>query len=104
MCGIAGGVWDSPGRRVSLPVLNRMTDILRHRGPDGRGTYLREYDDGAGCALGHRRLAIIDLEGGQQPLANEDETVWVTFNGEIYNYRELACQLQQSGHVLKTCS
>lgn len=76
-----------------------MTGALAHRGPDGEGFHI----DGA-IGLGHRRLSIIDLEGGSQPLANEDGSVWVTFNGEIYNYRELRSQLEGAGHVFKTAS
>ena len=70
-----------------------MTDALAHRGPDGSGIYL----DGP-FAMGHRRLSIIDLDGGRQPLSNEDQTIWVTFNGEIYNYVELKHELDKSGH------
>jgi asparagine synthase (glutamine-hydrolysing) len=76
-----------------------MRDVLTHRGPDGAGVYY-----GPGVGLGHRRLSIIDLQGGSQPLANEDETVWVTFNGEIYNYRALAHSLGQRGHRFRTRS
>jgi asparagine synthase (glutamine-hydrolysing) len=76
-----------------------MRDLLAHRGPDGAGVYC-----GPGIALGHRRLSVIDLEGGSQPLANEDQTIWVTFNGEIYNYRTLARDLAQRGHHFRTRS
>ena len=76
-----------------------MTDALAHRGPDGSGIYL----DGP-FAMGHRRLSIIDLDGGRQPLSNEDQTIWVTFNGEIYNYVELKHELDKSGHRFKTDS
>ncbi|MFM7843265.1 MAG: asparagine synthetase B family protein, partial [Planctomycetota bacterium] len=81
-----------------------MTDAVRHRGPDGRGVYHRQWDDGGGVALGHRRLAIIDLEGGQQPLSNEDGTIWISFNGEIYNYEELRRDLIARGHQFRTHS
>ena len=81
-----------------------MTDVLRHRGPDGRGTYLKSFEGGLGVALGHRRLSIIDLGGGAQPQTNEDESVWITFNGEIYNYRELRADLQCRGHQFRTHS
>jgi len=101
MCGITGAVWTS-GQPVSREALDDMTDILRHRGPDGRGTYWQPCPDGSGVALGHRRLSIIDLATGGQPLANEDQTVWVTFNGEIYNYRELRAALVAAGHVFRT--
>ncbi len=76
-----------------------MAQVLVHRGPDGEGFH---FDDRIGLA--HRRLSIIDLEGGKQPLSNEDGTIWVTFNGEIYNYVELRDQLLQKGHTFKTSS
>ncbi|MBI3466160.1 MAG: asparagine synthase (glutamine-hydrolyzing), partial [Planctomycetes bacterium] len=104
MCGIAGGVWTSFGQPIEQDVLDRMTDVLRHRGPDGRGVYRKDHSDGSGVALGHRRLSIIDLAGGGQPLSNEDDTVWITFNGEIYNYRELRPDLEQKGHRFRTDS
>ena len=80
-------------------MLARLTAKLAHRGPDGEGLFT----DGP-AALGHRRLSIIDVEGGAQPLSNEDGTVWVTFNGEIYNDLELRPRLVGSGHVLRTGS
>lgn len=76
-----------------------MTRAVSHRGPDGEGFFQRE-----GIAFGHRRLAIIDLEAGKQPMGNEDGTVWVTYNGEIYNYRELRAELEAKGHVFATRS
>jgi asparagine synthase (glutamine-hydrolysing) len=92
MCGIAGILrWDD--HRPEHAEIQAMTRALAHRGPDGEGFYLRD-----GVALGHRRLAIIDLEGGRQPMGNETGSVWITFNGEIYNYRELRHQLVASGH------
>lgn len=99
MCGICGIVWDDAQRPSPSGLLQRMTDRLEHRGPDGSG-----YFEQPGVSLGHRRLSIIDLAGGTQPLANEDETVWVTFNGEIYNFHELTDLLQAKGHVFKTRS
>lgn len=98
MCGIAG-LWHPDPRIVDLAALRRMTRALIHRGPDEEG-YHRE----PGLGLGHRRLSIIDLSTGQQPLCNEDGTVWVTFNGEIFNYIELRENLQKRGHVFKTRS
>jgi asparagine synthase (glutamine-hydrolysing) len=90
MCGIAGIVSQS----ADLKVIGPMTAALSHRGPDGSGIW----SDGL-CSLGHRRLAIIDLSvRGKQPLCNEDKTVWIVFNGEIYNFQELRAQLEQSGH------
>ena len=98
MCGIAGVVRFGD-KRPSQDEVERMTRAIAHRGPDGDGVYLRD-----NVALGHRRLSIIDLAGGKQPMANEDETVWVTFNGEIYNYKQLASQLRDLGHKFRTNS
>ena len=98
MCGIAGLFHFDPDRSVDPGVLDRMTDVLAHRGPDGRGTYV----DG-GLGLGHRRLAIIDLsEDGAQPMSNEDGTVWVVLNGEIYNFAELRRELEGRGHRFRS--
>ena len=98
MCGIAGIVrWD--GRPVLEEEIRDMCSVMVHRGPDEEGIYL-----GDGVALGMRRLSIIDLAGGQQPVSNEDASVWIVFNGEIYNYRELRHELQQKGHVFRTSS
>jgi asparagine synthase (glutamine-hydrolysing) len=99
MCGIAGIVTT---RRLSggdSDLIGRMTRVLHHRGPDGEGLYLDEH-----AALGHRRLSIIDLDAGKQPMCNEDETVWVTFNGEIYNYLDIRKHLIAKGHTFKTDS
>ena len=90
MCGICG----IAGRRpVDRGVLARMTRALEHRGPDDEGFHVAEYDDGTSVGLGFRRLSIIDLETGNQPIANEDGSVQVVLNGEIYNYRELRAEL-----------
>src|SRR3954471_15943479 len=108
MCGIAGAVWTDRAAPIEQETLERMTDMLAHRGPDGRGFYtntvrLPAFENGAvHVALGHRRLSIIDREGGQQPMTNEDETVWIVFNGEIYNFRELRRRLEGSGHTFRT--
>ncbi|HWB74352.1 MAG TPA: asparagine synthase (glutamine-hydrolyzing) [Nannocystaceae bacterium] len=88
MCGIAGIVGDN-----DRALLDRMTDTLAHRGPDGRGVYV-----GEGWAFGHRRLAVIDLGGGAQPMHAHDGALTITFNGEIYNYVELREQLRRLGH------
>lgn len=97
MCGIAG-MLRFDGREVESAVLDHMTDVLSHRGPDARGTYL----DGA-LGLGHRRLSIIDLsDDGRQPMPNEDETVWVVLNGEIYNFAELRAELEAKGHRFRS--
>src|SRR5437868_5097730 len=90
MCGIAGIVSQS----ADIQPIGPMTEALSHRGPDGFGTW----SDGL-CSLGHRRLAIIDLsEKGKQPLSNESKTIWIVFNGEIYNFQDLRTELQGSGH------
>ena len=106
MCGIAGAAWTRDSERLSEADLQRMIAVLEHRGPDDSGVYFSPQDDSApaAAALGHRRLSIIDLEGGHQPLANEDETVWTIFNGEIYNYRELRPSLESQGHRFRTAS
>ncbi len=112
MCGIAGVLSATP--RALGATLGRMTDNLAHRGPDGQGFVALSPgrprpepaaavppDGEARAFLGHRRLAIIDLAGSAQPLRNEDGSVWVVFNGEIYNYRELAAELAAKGHTLR---
>ncbi|MEJ2706156.1 MAG: asparagine synthase (glutamine-hydrolyzing) [Anaerolineales bacterium] len=99
MCGICGAVAQEKGRRVDEAVLRKMCDLIRHRGPDDEGFYLDEH-----AGLGMRRLSIIDLVTGNQPVSNEDKTVWIVFNGEIYNFRELHAQLENRGHVFATKS
>ena len=79
-----------------------MTRVLRHRGPDDEGFYSREYEDGVAVGLGFRRLSIIDLESGNQPIGNEDGSVQVVLNGEIYNFPELRRELEASGHRFAT--
>lgn len=102
MCGIAGIAALSPvAVRVDEPAVRRMLPPLRHRGPDGSGVYL---DPRGKVGLGHTRLSIIDLEGGAQPLPNEDRSVWVSFNGEIFNYLELREILVKAGHRFHTRS
>jgi asparagine synthase (glutamine-hydrolysing) len=98
MCGIVG-MFNKNGRPVDPIVLEKMGDMIVHRGPDDAGVY---YEDNVG--LGFRRLSIIDLEGGHQPLSNEDGTVWISFNGEIYNYQELRRWLLDRGHQFRTHS
>jgi len=101
MCGIAGFV-DSP---VAVPLMaddatarvRQMCDVIRHRGPDDEGFRIEP-----GVALGMRRLSIIDVAGGHQPIANEDGTVWIVFNGEVYNFRELRAELEAQGHRFST--
>ena len=97
MCGIAGRV--DHGAPGNARLVSAMTDAISHRGPDDHGLLVR-----GGCALGHRRLSIVDLSGGHQPLCNEDGSVWVVFNGEIYNHASIRADLESKGHVFKTRS
>ena len=99
MCGISGIAYAGFLRPVDPDQLRGMANAIMHRGPDGEGMYCA-----AGVGLAHRRLSIIDLEGGKQPLGNEDGSVQVVFNGEIYNYRELREQLEGRGHCFSTQS
>ena len=94
MCGIVGFTGMRAGREA---ILKAMTDAIAHRGPDGEGSYF-----GSGVALGHRRLSIIDLAGGAQPMFNEDKNLAVVFNGEIYNFMELRAKLVEAGHTFST--
>src|SRR5689334_21124359 len=98
MCGIAGIVRND-GKPVDEQLLARMNDAIRHRGPDEDGFYLN-----GSVGLAMRRLAIIDLKCGQQPIHNEDRTSWIVFNGEIYNYLELREKLEKLGHTFYTNS
>lgn len=97
MCGIAGTFLFEPGARVDRRALSAMTDAIAHRGPDADGFHV----DGP-VGLGHRRLSIIDLQTGDQPLSNEDGTVWVVFNGEVYNFGEIRSDLERRGHTFRT--
>ncbi len=99
MCGIAGYLHFDKERRASANVVRKMTDIIAHRGPDGEGFYVHE-----NLALGHRRLSIIDLSTGQQPMYSADRKIVLIFNGEIYNYVELKEELTQLGHTFTTTS
>src|SRR5713101_1356267 len=98
MCGICG-VFDRSGHPVPQELVDKMSSTMRHRGPDGAGSYVL-----GNLGLGHRRLSIIDIEGGSQPLTNEDNSLYVIFNGEIYNFIELREELEKNGHVFKTRS
>src|SRR5262245_37346886 len=99
MCGIAG-MFDSVGRRdIDRALLAKMTGRIAHRGPDGQGFHVEP-----GVGLGHRRLSIIDLSGGKQPIYNEDGSVAITFNGEIYNFLGLRDELERAGHRFQTRS
>ena len=97
MCGICGAVWTDPNGALTAESLQAMMDRLVHRGPDDAGAYRDNH-----AALGFRRLSIIDLAGGHQPLSNEDGTVWTVFNGEIYNYPALRRRLEAKGHTLRS--
>ena len=96
MCGLAGIFHDDPECRDGMLLIRRMTNAIAHRGPDGEGFHLDN-----GISLGHRRLAIIDPAGGQQPMYNEDNSVGIVFNGEIYNFEELRTELAALGHVFR---
>src|SRR5215471_5625166 len=99
MSGIFGFLGSDSEQPASAAVLEEMARSILHRGPDGGGVHV----DGS-LGIGMRRLSIIDLDTGSQPLANEDGTVWVVFNGEIYNYRELRAELIARGHRFATNS
>ena len=118
MCGITGGVWTDERFAIDAERLERMTTAIAHRGPDATGQFRAPLEPQSatsaasssgppphrGVALGFRRLSIIDLAGGHQPLSNEDGTVWVAFNGEIYNYHDLRAELESSGHQFRSRS
>ncbi len=97
MCGICGFLYFDD-RPVDPDLLHRMSDVQKHRGPDESGIHV-----GRGLGFGHRRLSIIDLSTGRQPLSNEDGTIWITFNGEIYNFPDLNRDLA-SRHTFRTRS
>jgi asparagine synthase (glutamine-hydrolysing) len=99
MCGICGKLYFDSGQKVNAEQLDRMMSAISHRGPDGEGKFL------AGpVSLGHTRLAIIDLKTGDQPMTNENETIWLVYNGEIYNFHELREELIRKGHTLQSSS
>ncbi len=109
MCGIAGFADNAPTESIAgqtparleaeFTLVHRMCEVIRHRGPDDEGIHVEP-----GLGLGMRRLSIIDLAGGRQPIHNETGTVWIVFNGEIYNYRELRAELEAKGHAFYTSS
>lgn len=99
MCGIFGIVNIADGTQPERALLEQMGHVIFHRGPDDKGFYL-----GQGIGLGMRRLSIIDVSGGHQPIANEDETIWLVLNGEIYNFQELRKELETKGHRFRTRS
>jgi asparagine synthase (glutamine-hydrolysing) len=97
MCGIAGRLNFDETRPIDRERLTAMTSVVAHRGPDADGFFI-----GAGIGLGHRRLSIIDLSTGDQPVANEDRTIWTVYNGEIYNFAEIRTELESFGHHFRT--
>lgn len=97
MCGIAGIVSAAADDRIDASTIHRMCEAIVHRGPDDEGIFVKD-----GTGLGMRRLSIIDLSGGHQPVFNEDRSVWVVFNGEIYNFPELRADLEKRGHRFYT--
>ncbi|MHA1233441.1 MAG: asparagine synthetase B family protein [Candidatus Helarchaeota archaeon] len=99
MCGITGIFYLKRNKNVEFPILEKMVNILRHRGPDDTGFYINKY-----IGLGQSRLSIIDIKGGKQPISNEDNTLWLIYNGEIYNYIELREHLKKLGHKFSTKS
>src|SRR5687768_6963001 len=108
MCGITGGAWTGSGKPLTGVELNRMVAAITHRGPDDAGCHTEAArpaaEAGGGVALGFRRLSIIDLGGGHQPMADGTGRFHVVFNGEIYNYRELREELRGRGHTFRTSS
>lgn len=100
MCGIVGKVVFNEGQKVSKDTLTRMHEKITHRGPDDHGVYVNNIGN---VGFGHRRLSIIDLSpAGHNPMPNEDETVWIVFNGEIYNFQELRPELEKKGHQFRS--
>src|SRR5215472_8858543 len=99
MCGVCGICNTSSGAPVAPEVIERMASLISHRGPDDHGAYI----DGE-VGLGFRRLSIIDLGGGHQPMSNETGDIWIVFNGEIWNYQRLRRELMEKGHHFRTTS
>src|SRR6267143_3836241 len=99
MCGICGEYNFGEGRPSQVAGLQKMTAAIAHRGPDDEGYFCR-----GPVGFGFRRLSIIDLEGGRQPMTDAQEQVWLVFNGEIYNFQELRIELEANGHRFKTRS
>ena len=97
MCGICGVATRADGPPVAPEFMAAMCRTIIHRGPDDEGIHIE-----AGAGLGTRRLSIIDLAGGHQPLANEDLTLWAAHNGEVYNFLELRTELEARGHAFRT--
>ena len=96
MCGIVGFI-DQKKKKEKTEIIKNMADMIKHRGPDGEGYFVNDK-----VALGHRRLSIIDVEGGSQPIYNADKSLVIIFNGEIYNYQSLKEELKGKGYKFKT--
>ena len=99
MCGICGVYNFHTNSAIDTDLIKRMCKVMTHRGPDDEGVFAH-----SNIALGHTRLSIIDLASGHQPMHNEDGTIWIVFNGEIYNYLELRDFLIKRGHQYRSCS
>src|SRR5215472_2482456 len=99
MCGIAGVVSSRRDDHIDVATVHTMCNAIIHRGPDDEGILVKN-----GVGFGMRRLSIIDLAGGHQPVFNEDRSIWIVFNGEIYNFPELRPDLEKRGHVFRTHS
>ena len=97
MCGICGVMNSNFEKAVEQPLIKKMCDVIYHRGPDDDGIYVH-----GNVGIGMRRLSIIDLVTGKQPISNEDGSVWIVFNGEIYNHKDIRTELQARGHIFKT--
>ncbi|HSE18611.1 MAG TPA: asparagine synthase (glutamine-hydrolyzing) [Pyrinomonadaceae bacterium] len=97
MCGINGIAFSGRSRRVDATVLKTMRDVITHRGPDDEGIYIDE-----NVGLGHRRLSIVDVASGHQPMTNEDGSLYITYNGEVYNHADYRDELEARGHVYRT--
>ena len=96
MCGIVG-VYDANEKYINQKILDKMTDVVSHRGPDGRGTFIKK-----SVGFGHRRLSIIDLsDSGSQPMKTDDDNYAITYNGEIYNYLNIKSELESKGHAFQ---
>lgn len=99
MCGISGCYYSNSAAGDLRPLIEKMTDLITHRGPDGHGYFVEDE-----IALGHRRLSIIDLSLGAQPMSNREKTVWIVFNGEIYNFREIRKEFENENYPFQTHS
>src|SRR6266513_4508946 len=101
MCGINGIALSSRSRcSIDVAALERMRDVITHRGPDDQGIFVEARTGRVG--FGHRRLSIVDVKAGHQPMTNEDQTLHITYNGEIYNHADFREQLEARGHVYRT--